>query len=105
MPKTLLPLSLLTLIALPLLAADHEIVQKDRAFSKQAISIKVGDQIVFKNDDEVTRNVYSTTDGMGFDLKRQAPGASSTVAFSKEGTAEVQCSIHPKMKLIVHVTK
>jgi plastocyanin len=42
---------------------------------------------------------------MSFDLKRQAPGASSTVPFVKEGTAEVQCSIHPKMKLIVHVTK
>jgi plastocyanin len=105
MVKTLLPFSLLTVTALPLLAADHEIVQKDRCFSKPEISIKVGDQIVFRNDDEVTHNVYSTTDGMGFDLKRQAPGASSTVPFSKEGTAEVQCSIHPKMKLIVHVTK
>jgi plastocyanin len=95
----------IAILALPLFAADHEIVQKDRTFSKQEISVKVGDQVVFKNDDEVTHNVYSQTAGMAFDLKRQAPGASSTVPFTKEGTAEVQCSIHPKMKLIVHVTK
>ncbi len=99
-------LATLTLVAvLPVLAADHEIVQSDRQFSKQEITIKAGDQIVFKNDDEVAHNVYSTSAGMSFDLKRQAPGASSTVPFPKEGTAEVQCSIHPKMKLIVHVTK
>lgn len=86
-------------------AADHEIIQRDRAFSKAEITIKIGDQIVFKNDDEVAHNVYSTSPGLAFDLKRQAPGASSTVSFSKEGTAEIQCSIHPKMKLTVHVVK
>ncbi len=91
--------------SLSLLAADHEVSQSDRAFSQKEISVKVGDQVVFKNDDEVTHNVYSVTPGMAFDLKRQAPGASSTVPFPKEGTAEVLCSIHPKMKLIVHVTK
>jgi plastocyanin len=42
---------------------------------------------------------------MEFDLRRQAPGATSTVPFPKEGTAEVRCSIHPKMKLIVTVKK
>jgi plastocyanin len=104
MIKTLLPLSF-ALASFQLMAADHEIVQSDRTFSKQEISIKVGDQVVFKNNDEVTHNVYSATAGMAFDLKRQAPGNSSTVPFPKEGTAEIQCSIHPKMKLIVHVTK
>jgi plastocyanin len=101
----LLSLSLLALAALPLTASDHQVVQTDRTFSQQEISIKAGDQIVFKNDDEVTHNVYSVTPGMAFDLKRQAPGASSSVPFPTVGTVEVECSIHPKMKLIVHVTK
>ena len=103
--KLLKRLSPMFVLVFPLMAADHEIVQSDRTFSKPEINVKVGDQIVFKNDDEVTHNVYSVTRGMGFDLKRQAPGASSTVPFTKEGTAEIQCSIHPKMKLIVHVSK
>jgi plastocyanin len=105
MIRSFFSVSLLVAVALPMVAADHEIVQSDRTFSKQEITIKAGDQIIFKNADEVTHNVYSATPGMSFDLKRQAPGASSTVPFLKEGTAEVQCSIHPKMKLIVHVTK
>ena len=36
---------------------------------------------------------------------RQAPGGSSKVPFDKEGVAEVRCSIHPKMKLIITVKK
>ena len=86
-------------------AADHEIVQKDRAFSQTEITIKVGDRIIFQNADSVTHNVFSITPGMEFDLRRQAPGASSAVPFDKEGVAEVRCSIHPKMKLIVTVKK
>jgi plastocyanin len=87
------------------LAADHQIIQKDRSFSQTEITIKPGDKIVFQNSDDVTHNVFSITSGMEFDLRRQAPGASSTVPFDKEGVAEVRCSIHPKMKLIVTVKK
>jgi plastocyanin len=105
MLKTVLLTLLAAAIALPAFAVDHEISQANKTFSKSEITIKVGDKLIFKNDDEVTHNVYSITPGMAFDLQRQAPGASSSVTFSKEGTAEVQCSIHPKMKLIVHVQK
>ncbi len=96
-------IALATLSAFPLLAADHEINQQDRHFSQTEITIKVGDTISFKNSDEVTHNVFSTTPGMEFDLHRQAPGASSTIPFNKAGDAEVDCSIHPRMKLLVHV--
>jgi plastocyanin len=87
------------------LAADHQVVQKDRSFSQTEITVKPGEKIVFQNSDDVTHNVFSITPGMEFDLRRQAPGASSTVPFDKEGVAEVRCSIHPKMKLIVTVKK
>jgi plastocyanin len=96
-------IALAALSAFPLLAADHEITQQDRHFSQTEITIKVGDTISFKNDDEVTHNVFSTTPGMEFDLHRQAPGATSTIPFGKVGDAEVDCSIHPRMKLMVHV--
>src|SRR5271155_615042 len=86
-------------------AGQFEITQKDRAFSQTKLTIKPGDTIVFKNIDEVTHNVFSVSPGMEFDIRRQAPGGSSRVEFSKEGVAEVRCSIHPKMKLIVTVKK
>ena len=103
--KTIISTLLVAGIALPMFAADHEISQADKAFSKSEITIRLGERLIFKNDDEVTHNVYSVTPGMTFDLQRQAPGASSSITFNREGTAEVQCSIHPKTKLIVHVQK
>jgi plastocyanin len=94
----------LTMLA-PMDAEEHTIVQKDRAFSQAEITIKAGDSIVFKNSDEVTHNVFSVSPGMEFDIRRQPPGGSSTVTFAKEGVAEVRCSLHPKMKLLVTVRK
>lgn len=87
------------------LAEDHPVTQKDRLFSVSEITIKPGDKLVFRNADDVSHNVFSITPGMEFDLRRQAPGASSIVPFDKEGVAEVRCSIHPRMKLIVTVKK
>ncbi|MEP6536300.1 MAG: plastocyanin/azurin family copper-binding protein [Bryobacteraceae bacterium] len=94
------------LIALGLVGAaadSHTVVQKNRLFSQKEITLHTGDSIDFQNADEVTHNVFSMTPGMEFEIRRQLPGASSSIVFSKEGTAEVRCSIHPKMKLLVHV--
>lgn len=85
------------------LGENHLIVQKDRAFSKSEIQVRRGDSIVFKNTDEVVHNVFSNTPGLEFDIRRQSPGGSSSVAFLVAGTSEVRCAIHPKMKLIVKV--
>jgi plastocyanin len=85
------------------LAEDHLLSQKNRAFSTSEITVKVGDTITFVNQDEVVHNVFSVSPGLSFDIKRQAPGGQSTVKFEKPGVAEVRCSIHPKMKLIVNV--
>src|SRR5882757_6059146 len=101
MPRPLLSIALAAAIASSMLGADHTIIQKDRTFSESEITIKPGDKVTFKNSDEVTHNVFSISPGMEFDLRRQAPGDSSVVPFGKEGTAEVRCSIHPKMKLLV----
>lgn len=103
--KTIFSTLFLTAISLPILAADHQIDQANKTFSKSEITIRLGEKLIFKNDDEVTHNVYSITPGMAFDLQRQAPGASSSITFNKAGDALVQCSIHPKMKLVVHVQK
>ena len=103
-------LSLLTLwamiaMATPALAADFKIIQKDKKFSESQIKINIGDQITFVNGDTVTHNVYSTTPGFEFDLRTQAPEQSDTILFRKAGIVEVQCAIHPKMRLRVDVTR
>jgi len=84
-------------------AGDTQIVQKDKAFSEQSLRIHVGDTVTFVNADTVTHNVYSVTKGCEFELQTQAPGNATAVPFARACMAQVQCAIHPKMKLRVEV--
>lgn len=86
-------------------AAEHTVVQKNRAFDKAAVSIKAGDKIVFRNDDPFVHNVFSLTDPGSFDLGTYPQGQSKAQVFPKEGKFEVECAIHPEMKLVVNVAK
>jgi plastocyanin len=86
-------------------AAEHTVVQKDKMFSTAALSVKVGDVVVFKNDDAITHNVFSVTKGLEFNTKRQPPGSSQEVVMKGEGTIEVTCAFHPRMKLTITVKK
>ena len=79
--------------------------QKDKAFSVTEVTVKVGDALEFKNDDDVAHNVFSTSEAQKFNTKIQPPGSSAEVTFTNEGTVQVRCAIHPQMKLTVHVEK
>lgn len=91
---------LLNLAAAP---SSPKILQKNKAFSQPVIRIHTGDSIVFVNADVVSHNVFSSTEGLKFNLKRQAPATSVSVPFPSRGTAEVRCAFHPGMKLKVIV--
>jgi plastocyanin len=85
-------------------AADRSIMQRGKAFSESAITIKKGDVVVFVNDDTVTHNVMSMDPGSEFNVGSQAPGVSKPVTFDKAGDFTILCAIHPRMKLIVKVS-
>jgi plastocyanin len=89
--------------AQPALTKDLTVAQKNKEFSERELKIAPGDSITFMNHDEVTHNVYSATKGLEFELKTQPPGKSDTVKFDRTGTLMVECAIHPKMKLRVHI--
>ncbi len=100
MKKALLSILLLA----PILAfADdaHTIVQKGRRFSATEVTIRRGESLTVTNNDEFIHQIYS--DGL-FDSDERQPGQNLTETFSRSGTFEVHCHIHPKMKLVVHVT-
>jgi plastocyanin len=69
------------------------------------VTVKKGEPILFNNDDSVPHNVVSKSAGNEFDLGYQAPGASTPVTFDKAGDVTVICTIHPKMKMTIHVTE
>lgn len=86
-------------------AADVEVLQKDKKFSQKIANVKVGDSITFKNEDPFSHNVFSLSDSKTFDLGSYPQGQSKKVTFDKPGEVEVECAIHPDMKLMVEVKK
>ena len=100
MKKCLLIVPFLLLSSSAIADPAHTIEQKDRAFHPGEVTINRGESLTFTNDDEFIHQIYST--GL-FDSEEKAPGENLTESFTQEGTFEVHCHIHPKMKLMVHV--
>lgn len=93
--------------AVPLAAAaqEHVVSQKNRQFAPKALTAKVGEPVNFKNDDSVYHNVFSLSKALSFDLRAMAPGQSRKVEMVREGVIDVECAIHPEMKLQIKVVR
>jgi plastocyanin len=92
-------------IASAVQAAEFEVIQKDKKFNQKSLAVKVGDAISFKNEDPFVHNIFSLSDTKTFDLGSYPQGQSKKVSFDKPGTVEIECSIHPEMKMLVEVKK
>jgi plastocyanin len=101
--------TLLACIALlacaPALGAEHVVSQSAKAFSATSLTAKVGDSISFRNQDPFVHNIFSLSDVQSFDLGTFAKGEARQVKLEKPGRIEVECAVHPEMKLVVEVTK
>jgi plastocyanin len=62
------------LLALPAHAGEAVVTQKDKSFDQSEINVRSGDRVVFRNQDTVVHNIYSTTPGFEFEIKTQLPG-------------------------------
>jgi plastocyanin len=85
--------------------AEYEIGQKGKKFSQKELTVKVGDTVSFKNDDPFFHNIFSLSDTKTFDLGSFPQGQAKKVTFEKAGTVEVECAIHPEMKVTIEVKK
>ena len=104
--KSVLVLGLgVILWALAAYAEDFTVSQKNKAFSAKNMKVKVGDSVNFRNDDPFFHNVFSLSDTQSFDLGSFPQGQAKKVTFKKEGKVEVECAIHPEMKMVIEVTK
>lgn len=97
----------LSLAATAVLAAgsQHVVGQKNKAFSAGTLKVKVGDTVTFRNDDPFFHNIFSLSETQSFDLGSYPQGQSRTATFGKEGKVEVECAIHPEMKMVIQVEK
>jgi len=91
--------------AMPALAGDQTVSQAKKAFTVGVLKAKVGDTITFRNDDEFAHNVFSLSDVQSFDLGSYKKGDVRTVKLTAPGTIEVECAIHPEMKMKIEVAK
>jgi plastocyanin len=85
-------------------ATERTVMQKGKAFSESEIAVKVGDTIVFVNDDNVFHNVFSSHPENKFNLGSLKPGSSTPVTFKTAGDIQVLCAMHPSMKMLVKVS-
>jgi len=83
-------------------AADpaHTVSQKGRAFHPTEVTINRDETLTFTNEDSFIHQIY--VDGL-FDSEEKGPGEVLNETFSRTGTFQVRCHIHPIMRLIVHV--
>lgn len=86
-------------------SGEHVVGQKDKAFTTKSLTIKVGDAVTFRNDDPFFHNIFSLSEVQSFDLGSYPQGQSRKTVFNKVGKVEVECAIHPEMKMVVSVEK
>ncbi len=104
-----IPLLALAMLLLPFCGAvhaeEHVVGQKNKTFSANKLNVKVGDSVGFRNDDAFFHNVFSLSPARTFDLGSFPKGQTRKVTFDKPGTVEIECAIHPEMKMVVEVAK
>jgi plastocyanin len=75
---------------------------KDFKFTPASLTVKVGTKVTFINEDTTTHTATSQG-GSTISSGNLAHGQSYTVTFTKAGTYQYICSIHPYMKGTVTV--
>lgn len=84
-------------------AGEHEVGQKNKQFTKKSLAIKVGDKVKFTNEDPFFHNVFSLSPIKTFDLGSYPKGEFKEVVFDKPGKIDIECAIHPNMRMTIDV--
>ncbi len=84
-------------------AAEYDVVQENKSFSRSTLNVKVGDTVHFPNQDTTHHNVFSLSEAATFDLGSYGNGESKSYTFEEPGEVEVECAIHPGMRMTVVV--
>ena len=92
-------------MSLPVMAAQYAVIEENKSFNKKDITIKVGDSIIFINNDKYNHNIYSKTESHEFDSGARKHGTVKSITFSRPGKIKARCAIHPRMKLTIIVER
>ena len=88
-------------------AADAEVRIVNSVFQPGDLTVSVGDEVAFINDDTFTHTVTEGTDGDAVDdpiVDEEVNGRGEVrVTFDEAGTYEITCEIHPTMQMTITV--
>ncbi len=80
------------------------VLQKGRHYDPTDMFLRKGDTITLVNgDDNSVHHAFIEADRFAFDAGDQEPGKQATLTLKEPGDFIIQCGIHPKMKLTIHV--
>ncbi|MCJ2051828.1 hypothetical protein [Methylobacterium sp. J-070] len=80
------------------------VLQKGRHYDPTDLFLRRGDTITLVNgDDSAVHHAFIDADRFSFDGGDEEPGKQATLILTESGDFVIQCGIHPKMKLTVHV--
>ena len=85
-------------------AAEISVVESDTAFQMDAVTIKLGDAVVFKNvDDAAHQTQVISNENHLYEKGVEKPQESAKFIFARAGSYDVHDAIHParKMKVVV----
>lgn len=77
--------------------------QRNKLFTPKSITARVGDALVFVNEDEVEHEVHPLENATSPPIQSQKPKQWDRVELTSEGTLKFGCAIHPAMRLEVKV--
>lgn len=85
-------------------SAIRIVLEKGKHYAPTDLFLHRGDTITFVNgDDNAVHHAFIEADRFAFDAGDQEPGKQATLTLKEAGDFVIQCGIHPKMKLILHV--
>ncbi|MCJ2094952.1 hypothetical protein MKK67_20960 [Methylobacterium sp. J-072] len=87
-----------------LLSVVRIVLQKGRHYDPTDLFLRKGDTITLVNgDDSAVHHAFIEADRFAFDAGDQEPGKRATLTLKEPGDFVIECGIHPKMKLTLHV--
>lgn len=85
-------------------SAVRIVLEKGRHYEPADLFLHRGDTITLINGDgNAVHHAFIEADQFAFDAGDQEPGKQVTLTLRKPGDFIIQCGIHPKMKLTLHV--
>jgi plastocyanin len=85
-------------------AGPVAVTMKDIAFTPQSVTVRVGQQIDWTNDDDTDHNVIATS-GASFRSSDFGQGGTFSYRPTRAGTIDYVCTIHPGMTGTIVVTR